>query len=206
METQGFRHLGDYEHADLKGTPQDTGCFLRVAASGEGLMTGSMYHFRPQVRWLRLIMLVLNRGGMKFVDFQTEFSDGSFMTTSNAEMAGTMKSPSSIDARFLPAKTPPQELLPLHLKRITEHLKKNPELTVREVRTLEDAFAAEERQDAVKAAFRQELGGMTREELFAHATTPAKIEAAEKLWARMQERKKLAGAQSPPPVPPLSSK
>lgn len=201
LEQRGYRTLGDYELADLKGTPQEAACFLRVTASEDGTVTAAMFHFKPRVLWLRLLMQVLARGGMKTVEFQTEFSDGTFVCTSNAKLASAAKLPREIDTLYLPAKTALEELQTKHLERVAAYLERNPAATVRLVRTLEDAFAAEDRQDARKAAFRQEVGGMTREELFAHADTPAKRDAAEKIWARLQARK---GTVEAPPVLPHS--
>src|SRR4051812_45694916 len=86
----------------------------------------------------------------------------------------------------------------LRVERVAAHLEAQPGITVHIVRTQEGAWAAADRQHAIKAAYRKDVGGMTREELMAQATTPEKREAAELLWSRMEERK-LAAHSTPPP-------
>ena len=196
----GFHYLGDYELADLKGTAQDPGCFLRAMASADGVVMAAAYQHHGRKWWLRMLMWFLTRDGMKVVDLETEFSDGSFVATGTCPIVARVKLPPEIDGVQLPHKTPLPEMLANHLARVEARLHVHPELTVRPVTTLEECHAAQERQDAIKAAFRQQLGGMTREELLAHANTDAKREAAELLWARMQERKQAAAA-TPPLLP-----
>ncbi len=190
LEALKFRHLGDYEIADLKGTPQDTGCFLRVAASEDGMASACVYHYQPPKWWLRLILRFMTRGtGLKCTEFQTEFSNGHFVVTGNIPLAGTAKLPPQIESLHLPAKTKLVDLHARHIERVAAFLDRHRTATVRMVRTLADAHAAEDRQDALKATHRRDIGGMTREEIFAHADSPAKLAAAEQLWSRIEERK-----------------
>lgn len=181
LEAEGFRHLGDYEVTDLKGTAHDPGCFIRAATSDDGTVTAGIFHVRPAKWWLRVLVWFMNRGGLKTCDLETEFSDGSFCCSGAGSIAAAMKFPPQINSMHFPKNTPPAVLLARHRERVMARLDARPDLSIRPVFTLAECQASQGRQDAMKAAFRKEIGGMTREELLALANTPANREAAELL-------------------------
>src|SRR5262249_31324249 len=92
LEQQGFRVLGDEENVTLR-MPGNPRTFVRILLSKDQIITGGLYHFKPG--WM---LRVLSARDAKVMDLETWFSDGSFVCTSNAELAAKLDFPPSIDA------------------------------------------------------------------------------------------------------------
>jgi hypothetical protein len=195
LQSFGFRHLGDEENLDLKNTAQDPGCFTRVALGSDGTVMAALYQFRPKF-WLRLLLRLTGTKLGKAVDFETEFSDGTVLCTSNAQLAATIQRPEEISSLFLPWETPVEQIYERHLQRVQERLRASSAVP-KAFATLDDVHASQNRQQAMKALFRKNVGGFSREELLAHADTPEKMQAAEQLWQRLQQRRQNVSVPSP---------
>ncbi len=109
------------------------------------------------------------------VDLETEFSDGSFLVTTNAASAAAMDGPALIRAEYLPVKTGVDELYRRHLDGLSACLREHPNLTARAILTPADLVASQNRMNAIKAAFREEIGGISRAELERLAGTHKKF-------------------------------
>lgn len=188
LQALGFRHVSDEENLDLKGTAQDPRCFIRSALGRDGTVMAALFQMRPKW-WLRLLLRLTGNKLGKTMEFETEFSGGGFLATSNAQLAASLKSPPQIVSVFLPWETPLEKIFATHLQGMKEYLNEHPTAVPVVLHTREDVRDSQNRMQGVKAAFRKNIGGLSREELLANADTPAKVEVAEQLWVRLQERR-----------------
>ncbi len=166
LESRGFSLLCDKEDLTISNAPSSVlhRLFLRVMTSADGNICAAIYHPRIKSFWLRWLLYFLGKRVDRVVEFETEFADGSFLSTSSAMSAGAMSRPRQIDAEHFPYNTSAETLLQRHLSKLEQRLKV-PGTTCRPVRTFDDNIAMQNRMNALKAAFRKKLGGVTKEEL-----------------------------------------
>ena len=176
----GYRKLGDVVDEtieEVKGTVTP----IRVMASADGTTTAGFYHFvnedadvdddeedgdedpdedgdgkEKQPR------------DFFVCDLGTEFTDGTFLLTSNTEGFDVMTSPPRIARRKLPLATPVAELLAHHeaeKQKLLAAKRAGGGVTCVVVSTLEEALAAEKRQQAAKNEFRKQIGFVDPEEV-----------------------------------------
>lgn len=166
LEREGFLHLEDAEDVTLAGAKGNV--FKRVPirclVSGDGTIMAGLYHPKLKSLWLRFLLFVLGKRIDRIVDFETEFADGSFVCTSNAFSASAMQLPPLIDALYLPARTPWSVCLAQHRERVARHHLASSAGVVR-IRSIADLRASQNRMNALKAAHRGELQGITLAEL-----------------------------------------
>jgi hypothetical protein len=98
------------------------------------------------------------------MDFETWFTDGCFVCTSNAEMAGKLDSPPAIDALHMPAGTPWDILIQAHRNRVGKYLANHPGVQPVKLNGPADVSRARDEQQRIKAEFRQRTG-LSRAEL-----------------------------------------
>ena len=101
----------------------------------------------------------------KVVDFETEYSDGSFLATSNAECAGSMQSPPLVMTEFLSCNAPIEQVYQTHIMRMEAYSIVAKEIKPIRCSGLDQVHASQHRLEAIKAAYRKEIGGVTKEEL-----------------------------------------
>jgi len=80
-------------------------------------------------------------------------------------MASAFESPPLIDARFLPPSDDVDTIYATHTARVAAHLQQRPGVRALPIGSFDDMVASQNRMNAIKAAFRGELEGITREEL-----------------------------------------
>jgi hypothetical protein len=87
------------------------------------------------------------------------------LTTSNAEAAKAVTMPQQIRATRHPAATMPAELARLHEESKTQLLAETPDVQFVPIHTMDEYTAAQDRQQAIKAAFREGIGYLDPEEV-----------------------------------------
>jgi hypothetical protein len=192
LEQKGFRFLCDKEDLTISEAPGNVfhRTMIRVMVSSDDKIATALYHPKIKPLWLRILLFVLGKRLGRIVDFETEFADGSFVCTSNALVASALSLPKQIDVEYHPAKTAIGALLERHLVRITEHAK-NCKTPARSHRTNDDVVAMQNRMNALKAAYRGEIGGITKEEL--DRLSPNRPELTNEVYAeisKLNEEKK----------------
>jgi len=167
LETEGFLFLEDCEDLTLAKAPGQPfkPVMIRVLASGDGTIMAGLYHPKPRTWWMRLLLWLLRQKLGPTVDMETEFSDGSFLCTSNAIGAAAMDSPALIDVEYQPAGTPPERVLARHRERVAARLARGDGVVPRRAGSIAEVRAAQNRMNGIKAAHRGKIGGITREEL-----------------------------------------
>jgi hypothetical protein len=152
LEQRGFQFLGDFEDATLRKT-LSVPVFIRHLLSRDKTTMAFIFHFNPP-----LLQRLLSAKQAKVVDCETWFSDGSFVCTSNAEIAGKLDSPPQVDSLFLRAATPWDAILQAHQHRINNFSSKHSGATPVELRDLQDVRRAQNELQSIKAKFRRKAG------------------------------------------------
>jgi hypothetical protein len=151
FEGQGFRFLGDRQNLTLSRIAPHSRTFTRVMVSAEGTICGEAHHMKlKQVRGFP--------AEVKTIDLETEFSDGTFITTSNAFVAARTLPVPGIEAERFSAETSPDELLRIHRERLARAVEARPYLTASKLQTMEDVIWFQRRMQAVKAKHKQSIG------------------------------------------------
>jgi hypothetical protein len=138
---------------------------IRSLVSRDGTVMASLYHPHIRSLWIRALLWLLRKLPAKVTDMETECSDGTFVVTTNAASAAAIESPTLIDSEYLPAGTPALDVYARHTQRLAEHLAARPGVQARVIGTHAELVASQNRMNAIKAAYRGELGIITREEL-----------------------------------------
>lgn len=168
LEGEGFVRLGDLEDVTNNTAPYSAGAplFIRGLAGDGGRISAGIYHFRTLLRRTWRARLLGGGKSAKIVDLETELSDGTFLTTSNAASARSMTRPSQILADHLPSGCTPLEVLEAHRRRLADYLAEHPDVEVRRITTLEQVLDQAHRISDLKAEHRRSLGRIvTQEEL-----------------------------------------
>jgi hypothetical protein len=165
LEAEGFKRLGDFEDVTLTMALPTTRTFVRSLVSEDGSIKVGIYHSKRR-GLSSLFYGVIGVRSVKVVDFESEFSDGRFLLTSNATLASSVAQPPDILCKYLPSSTPITEMLNLHRQRVAEYQEAHPQVLLERVFTLRQLFVSQSRMMAVKSRFRRSLGGgITKEEI-----------------------------------------
>jgi hypothetical protein len=155
----GFRHLGDIVDQTIEQTNGLT-TVVRVMSSTDGSTTAGVYHFKPPM---------MPRGfegkDLVMVDLSTEFSDGTFLLTSNTKGLDLTTTPTGLHRMQHELTTPIEQLVAAHETEKQKLLAAKQGATVVTINTLSDALESEKRQQAVKNAFRKQIGYVDPEEV-----------------------------------------
>ncbi|MCU0647488.1 MAG: hypothetical protein MUF00_05805 [Gemmatimonadaceae bacterium] len=167
LEQRGFKRLGDLEDRTItEAGGVLSPAMIRTLRSSDGAVAVSLYHARIRSFPLRALFWVLRQLPGTIIDCETECTDGSFVVTSTAPAStGALEMPALISSRFLPKGTTVESAVAQHEARITAHLAHRPGVTARRVTTSEELIAMQNRLNALKSAYRGEIGGVTRDEL-----------------------------------------
>ena len=153
LEARGYAHLVDQEDLTISRSGRAARILLRVLVSRDGVSVACLYHFQP-----RGLMRFLGVKEFKVVDFETQFSDGTFACTTNAEMAGKLDSPAVIDTLCLPSMMPIETVLQAHEQRVAGYLAQCPGVQPVRVGTVEEVRRVQDEMQRLKARHRQDAG------------------------------------------------
>jgi hypothetical protein len=159
LAESGFRHLGDIVDETIEES-NDLTTPIRSMTSPDGTTQIGLYHFK-------IPSLPEKFAGQEMLmcDVSTEFSDGTFLLTSNSQGADQMTPPPRIVRRQHPLSTTPLELIAAHETEKQKLLAAKPGVTAVAMSTLEDVIASEKRQQEIKNSFRKDIGYVDPEEV-----------------------------------------
>lgn len=179
MKAANFRLVGDLEILGLSNSPTALikGTMIRNAISENGFLLGAYYQTKPR-KGRRIKLLLRGILNLRLIDapkdfikamvtrhcveFETEFQDGRQLITSNAEAAGMMSGPPTIENNFFPYGTSINALLSCHMKRLLEIAKESPPIRLQ---SLDDILQMQKRQSMLKIAYRSSMQWVTQEEM-----------------------------------------
>ncbi|OVE75501.1 hypothetical protein BVX98_07530 [bacterium F11] len=151
LEKAGFTFLGDIEDMTITNAlPQFSTC-IRVFTGDGGTTQAGIYHIKE------------SKGipnDMRIVDFETRFSNGYFVATTNAARASLLSNPPQVNVYYAPA-SPIEELLETHRYRVGEYARNHPQLIMSYVETIEGAIEFQQKLNEVKANYRDDLQGLS---------------------------------------------
>ena len=99
------------------------------------------------------------------VDCETEFPDGRYLVTNNAQASSPLTRPPGFDEQILPSHTSYEVVFQTHQQRLKDFLAANPGVQPTIMRTVEESQEMQHRMQAVKAAYRKQIGTLTVDEL-----------------------------------------
>jgi len=159
LAAQGFTHLGDIVDATIE-EKTDHATPIRVLNAPGGTTQASLYHFKlPKMHG------PLGDTPRLMIDVTTEFSDGSFLMTSNTQGSDLMTPPPLITRKHFPLGTPVTDVIAAHEAEKQTILASKPGVTAVVMTTIEQVITSEKRQQAIKNAFRQGIGFADPEEV-----------------------------------------
>lgn len=194
-EAQGFRHMRDFEIAQVSNSPTTlvARTFIRSVVSAEGDIIAYYYQVRPRLgrlmrqllrglrngRWLDTPRFVLRTLKTKHcTDYESELGNGHFITTSNAEAAGKLSLPPTIDTEFHPYGTPPVVLAHRQRQRLDARFASEPDSRPCIVRTVDDLTKMQHRLKAQKNAYRASVKWVTQDDLLKMSANHPQLAAA----------------------------
>lgn len=142
---KGFRRLGDQVNKTIHemGGPCTP---IRGMVSSGGTVIVGIYN------------VVMGENSFKIVDIETEFSDGTFLTTANSAGLEFSTPPAQIERRQFTPDTPPATLLEAHETEMVKLTAAAPDRTCMAVQTLNELLEMQKRLHAVKNAARASQG------------------------------------------------
>jgi hypothetical protein len=206
MQAHGFRHLVDLEMPALTNNPRTlmARSFTRAYAANDGTAVAEYYQFmvrRDRLlrqwltgmrnwRWIAATRFALGALVTRHcTGFETEFDDGGFVVTSNAESAAKITAPPSMDILFLPHGTDPGEVLAAHRARVAARSARLPDARPMPVADVRQMLAQQRRMAEQKSAWRAAQEWVSKAEIDAMSSNPA---VADEVFAEL--RKLRAGA------------
>src|SRR5436190_2870173 len=92
LEGEGYVYLEDLENVTVRKSGNNPDAFLRVMLSGDRHIMVAAYHLKPP-----LAARAIGAKESKVLDLETQFSNGHFVCTNNAEEAGKLSEPAEVD-------------------------------------------------------------------------------------------------------------
>jgi hypothetical protein len=189
-----FRWLKDIVIIELEQTWMKCRSVIRTFLSGDGSTMVGVYHarFGGFVGLLQKIGVMPRK--IQVTDFETELSDRTFVTTSNAPMAGKSSEYPGISRLFLPAGTSSSELWAAHCEHVREELEqKGGQVIPVILRTFEEMGAAQDRLQLLKSRHRNSAAFDAGAEVMRHGNgtmTAEQLEMADEVARMHRERTK----------------
>jgi hypothetical protein len=153
LDNLGFPFLQDTENLTLSRGSSGPKTFLRMHLGRQGTAMAALYHFKPG-----LLLRLIGAKQARVCDVETEFSNGQWVCTGNAEAAGALQSPPGVDTLQLPASTPIDAVVQAHDTRVKKFMAQNPAAQCKRMSGIEDILRAQNRLQEIKAAFRRGHG------------------------------------------------
>ncbi|MDB6123082.1 MAG: hypothetical protein JWQ71_2075 [Pedosphaera sp.] len=155
LEQHGYTHLIDEENISLRN-PSRTPTVLRQMLNRDQTIIATLYHFMKKTAPAK---------ESRVLDLETWLSNGTFLLTSNASMAGKLDYPPAINALFLSAETPLDTILKVHQNRLNDFFAQNPGVSPYQISSVADLRNAGDEMQRIKSEFRSQAGTLSKTEL-----------------------------------------
>ncbi len=156
FEGQGFHFLEDVENVTLSQALPAFHTFVRIMSGESDSIIARIHQMLPSGSAGRDI---------RTIELTTEFSDFTFVCTTNAQLFLDATETRGIQTNRCPANIPPPELLRRHREAVAEMLTRNPGVTVAKTPTLQDVLNSDRHAHAVRSVNRKRNGYVTEEDL-----------------------------------------
>jgi hypothetical protein len=168
MAQAGFRCVGDFECLTISKQFPNMRTFLRCFVGDAGTTMAAAYHvkMRGVMRLFALLRVVAK--DIYTIEFESEFSDHTFLTTNNCAGLNPFVDYPGITTHQHSPSTPFEELLADHRKEV-QHIVSQREVTPVRVATKQDLLASQDRMHALKSAGAKGRGYVTQDQFEAMA-------------------------------------
>jgi hypothetical protein len=201
MRDNALRRLVDLEVPALSQSPSSlvAPTFTRAFLSADGTVVAQYYQVKPRLgrlalkwatgifnfRWIAATRMALRTARTRHcTSFETGFSDGGFVITSNAESAGKLTQPPSFDVRFHPYGTTPARMLAEHRIRVAARRTETPATQIVAVADVRQMLAQQRRMAELKSAWRAAQNWISKAEIDALASNS---EVADAVYEELQK-------------------
>jgi hypothetical protein len=165
LEAKGYRWLADVEDLTLSRIYPANRTFLRLFVDAGQMIRASVYHLHPRGVVVSLLQLVqLWPRHLRVIELCSEVG-GQFLVTANTSGVDRLEPPAEAKVERLALGTPILEVTRRHEQRITELLRAHPERVPQAFETYEHVIASIARAHVAMARHRQQVGGLSRDEL-----------------------------------------
>lgn len=165
LEARNYRWLADVEDLTLTRIYPQNRTFMRLFVDAGGMIRASAYHLHPRGVVVSLLQLVqLFPRHMRVIELVSEVQ-GTFLVTSNTHGVDRLEPPPEAKIERLPLATSIAAVIARHEARITELVRTHPERAPVSFETFDEVLASMARAHVVMAKHRQQVGGLSRDEL-----------------------------------------
>jgi hypothetical protein len=184
LERRGYKFLSDFKIPGISDSPTSSmvPTMIRSMVSPDGATCASHYQATPTMR-VRVTTVLAGLLSLGFIvrprrllqslmtknidDFESELG-GTYVVTTNAEVARALSLPKSVDTKFFPYGSPVEEVRAAHEARLRAAIQRTGSSPTT-ITTIEDVFALETRLKECKNAHRAASNWVTQNELRAFA-------------------------------------
>ena len=184
LKANGFTMLGDIEDLTIRRAHPQLRTFIRCLANDDGTIVAGIFHVGFK-GWLKVCQLLGVVRSPKAFEFETEFSNGCFLLTSNTKSG--LAPPPQIMTEYLPSDASVVDLLRAHEKRVAEYLAQNADVHPVAIRSIQGAIECANRQNAIVSAYRAPMDGMLLEEEMDEIAGPQAQERGEDVLYEMEK-------------------
>ncbi|HBQ98235.1 MAG: site-2 protease family protein [Roseofilum sp. Belize BBD 4] len=163
LERLGFEKLADMEDLTIsKANRSQPHVLIRVMLSRDRRTVAGIFHFPLPLLVKALQAIGLAPKGGKTVDLESEFEDGTFLTTSNTKGFDNSSPFPKIERQQLPGTASISELVRAHRIRVRDL---NPHTPALIIRNFDQAIAMQHRLESLKNSHKEAQGYLTREDI-----------------------------------------
>lgn len=194
LERLGFVPQADYVNVTLQRAMPNATTILRSLIGDEGRIMSAVYHLRATTP----AKIFQSRN----VEMETEFTDGTFATTSTASRAAKTSEFPGISRRFTEQGTTPADLLNAHQRHVAEMLTDKQGVEPVIMRDAAELYASQDRLHMLKTSFRN--SGAFRPDVEIQRVAGKQLNAAQQDFAAQTARlhaEALAKEGKPSPLP-----
>lgn len=186
---------------------------MRIMVSEDGSIAAE-YNQNRQLRWPLLKKLAAGLLGLSWISapkyfvrdmktrhcvgFASEFDDGRYLVTSNAEAAGMITQPPNMEQHYFPWGTSVPVLLDAHRKRQQEMLLESQGVKSLVAWPVEDILQAHDRLSTQKCEYRASVQWITQDEL--RAMSNGNHAYADEVYAEIKKLLELEAAETASPA------
>ncbi len=165
LRGEGFTFCADLEDLTISRAQPKLRTCLRTLLGDSGLIRVSIAYWRP-TGWLRLLAVfrVLPKE-IRAIELVSEVGQGQFLCTSNAKGIDQMTMPPEFRTERHSPETEARALLKRHRERLAALVRSLPHASPVHMANYDDMLASIQRGNVVLSRHRDELGGLTKEEL-----------------------------------------
>ncbi len=157
LEELRFKRVADFVDVHLEESVKWSRAVIRCFLSIDGTAMAGVYdiHFYSWQRVMQWVGLLAR--DLRTVEFESELSDGSFVSTSNATGAEKASEFPGISRQFLSKNSTPAELYAAHCAHLQRVLSEKPGILPYSFKSFDELCAAQDRQNQLKSRHRNSL-------------------------------------------------